>query len=92
MTEKAEREIIIKNRFGVHARPASMIVQLANKFRSDVFICKDSVEINGKSIMGVLTLAANCGAKIKIRAVGPDAEDAVEQISQLFNTKFGEEQ
>lgn len=91
MSQFSEKEITIKNKLGIHARPAAMLVRLANKFKSDIFITKDSVDVSGKSIMGVMTLAANRGSKVKIRAEGEDAEQAVAEIVELFKSKFGEE-
>lgn len=80
----ASREITIQNRTGLHARPAAVFVQLANKYESEITIMKDSQEVNGKSIMGILMLAAEKGAKIKIIADGNDAEKAVEELSLVL--------
>jgi len=91
MSDFLEKDILIINKLGIHARPAAMLVQLASKFRSDIYIFKDSVEVNCKSIMGIMTLAANCGSRIKIKAEGKDAVQAVEEIEELFKNKFGEE-
>jgi len=90
MTQSFERDVVIKNKLGIHARPAAMLVQLSNKFRSEIFITKDSMSVSGKSIMGVMTLAASRGTKLKIKAVGEDAEEAVNKIISLFEQKFGE--
>jgi phosphocarrier protein HPr len=78
------REIVVKNRTGLHARPAALFVQIANKFDSDITIIKDDQEVNGKSIMGILMLAAEKGAKITIVASGDDAEKAVEELSGIL--------
>lgn len=86
-----EREVIIKNRAGLHTRPAASIVKLAAKYRSDFFILKDGVEINGKSIIGVMTLAAECGAKLVLQFDGPDEHDALASMIDLFNRGFDEE-
>ncbi len=91
MSDFVEKDILIINKLGIHARPAAMLVQLASKFRSDIYVLKDSVEVNCKSIMGIMTLAANCGSKIKVKAEGKDASQAVEAIADLFKSKFGEE-
>ncbi|MCB1196660.1 HPr family phosphocarrier protein [bacterium] len=91
MTDKAECRVVIKNKNGIHARPAAMFVQQANKFESDIFIVKDSVEVNGKSIIGIMTLAASYGTKLKLRASGPDAKEAITSLTKLFNEKFGEQ-
>lgn len=85
-----ERTVTIVNKNGVHARPAAEIVKTAGRFASDVTIVRDDLEVNGKSIMGVMMLAAECGAPITIRADGPDAQDAAEAIVKLVQSKFGE--
>ena len=85
-----EREATIVNLEGLHARPAARIVRLASTFDSDIEICKDGVEVNGKSIMGVMMLAAECGSSITIRAKGPDAQKAAEALVDLVATGFGE--
>jgi len=86
-----EREFDILNRLGLHARAAAQLVRLANGFASEIHVVKDGMEINGKSIMGVLMLAAPKDAKILIRATGLDAEEAVAAIGELIARKFGEE-
>ena len=86
-----EREATIVNRDGLHARPAAKIVRLASGFSSDVELAKDGVGVNGKSIMGVMMLAAECGSSITIRADGPDAAKAVDALAQLVASGFGEE-
>ena len=86
-----EREFDILNRLGLHARAAAQLVRLANGFASDIHVGKEGMEVNGKSIMGVLMLAAPKDAKILVRAVGPDAEEAVAAIGELIAGKFGEE-
>lgn len=85
-----ERTVTIVNKNGVHARPAAEIVKTAGRFASDVTIVRDDLEVNGKSIMGVMMLAAECGAPITIRADGPDAQDAADAIVKLVQSKFGE--
>ena len=91
MEVSAEREFDIQNRLGLHARAAAKLVRLANGFASEIRVAKDGMEVNGKSIMGVLMLAAPKGAKILIRAIGPDAGEAVAAIGELIAGKFGEE-
>jgi phosphocarrier protein len=86
-----EREFEILNRLGLHARAAAQLVHLANRFASEIRIVKDGVEVNGKSIMGVLMLAAPRESRIVVRAVGPDAEEALAAIGELIARKFGEE-
>jgi phosphocarrier protein len=86
-----EREFDILNRLGLHARAAAKLVRLANGFASEIRVAKDGMEVNGKSIMGVLMLAAPKDAKVLIRAIGQDAEEAVAAIGELIAGKFGEE-
>jgi phosphocarrier protein HPr len=85
-----ERTVTIVNKNGLHARPAAEIVKLAAKYQSEITIVRDDLEVNGKSIMGVMMLAAECGASIVVRANGPDAEQAVGAIEQLIANRFGE--
>jgi len=86
-----ERTVVIKNTLGLHARPAALFVQLANKFQSEIFVEKKEQKVNGKSIMGIMTLAAGKGQKITITADGNDAEKAVNALEKLLKDKFGEE-
>lgn len=86
----AERTVTVANRNGVHARPAAEIVKTAGKFASDITIVRDDLEVNGKSIMGVMMLAAECGASILIRATGPDDVAAVDALVELVDSRFGE--
>jgi phosphocarrier protein len=85
-----EREVQIINKNGLHARPAAEIVKLASKFRCEITMVRDDLEVNGKSIMGVMMLAAECGATLLVRAEGVDAELAVDAIAALVERKFGE--
>lgn len=85
-----EREVTIKNRAGLHTRPAATLVKLAAKFKSEFYISKDSFEINGKSIIGVMTLAAEQGATMLLRFSGEDEEEAVKAIVDLFERGFDE--
>jgi phosphocarrier protein HPr len=85
-----EREVTIRNRAGLHTRPAAAIVKLAAKFQSEFFIEKDGFQINGKSIIGVMTLAAEQGSKLLVRFDGPDEEDAYRMMAELFDSGFGE--
>jgi phosphocarrier protein len=89
-TTTVERSVTIQNRHGLHARPAAEVVKAASRFQSDITLVRDDMEVNGKSIMGVMMLAAECGATVVLRASGPDAEQAVAAIEQLVNNKFGE--
>ena len=81
---QVEKEIVIKNKTGLHARPAALFVQIANKFNSDITIIKEDQEVNGKSIMGILMLAAERGAKLTIIAEGEDAEAAVAELTDIL--------
>ena len=85
-----ERTVQILNKNGLHARPAAEIVKLAAKYRSEITISRDGTEVNGKSIMGVMMLAAECGSSLTLRADGADADAAVEAIATLIENKFGE--
>jgi phosphocarrier protein HPr len=85
-----ERSVQIVNRNGLHARPAAEVVKTAAKFKSEITILRDDLEVNGKSIMGVMMLAAEFGATLTIRAHGPDAQQAVDAIADLISHKFGE--
>lgn len=84
-------EVTIRNKYGLHARPAAEFVKVANRFASEVWVRKDDLEVSGKSIMGVMMLAAECGATISIRAAGDDSDRAVDALSELISTGFGEE-
>ena len=86
-----ERRLAIQNRNGLHARPAAEFVKLANRFQADVAVRRDDLEVNGKSIMGMMMLGAEFGAEITIRASGSDAEDAVKELSGLIERRFGED-
>jgi phosphocarrier protein len=85
-----EREATIVNPLGLHARPAAQMVRLASTFAAEIAVLKDEVEVNGKSIMGVMMLAAECGSSITIRASGDDAEQAVQALMDLVASGFGE--
>jgi phosphocarrier protein len=85
-----ERTVQIANRNGLHARPAAEIVKLAAKFQSEITIVKDDLDVNGKSIMGVMMLAAEHGSSITLRAEGPDADQALDALTTLVTSKFGE--
>lgn len=86
-----EREFTIHNKLGMHARPAALFVHEAARFRSTITVAKDGLEINGKSVMGLMLLAAECGARVRVRADGPDEKEAVEALGRLFERKFDEE-
>ena len=86
----SERSVQIVNKHGLHARPAAEMVKAASKYKSDITISREDLEVNGKSIMGVMMLAAEYGATITLRANGPDAEDAIDALSVLVASRFGE--
>ena len=85
------KDVVIKNRAGIHARPAAMIVKTANEFDSQVYLEKDSTRINSKSIMGIITLGASFNTKLRVVAEGDDEDAAVEAIVHLFESRFEEE-
>ena len=85
-----EKKFVIKSKLGLHARPAALFVRTANKFKSEITVQKGKQKINGKSIMGVMMLAAGPGSHITIRIVGPDAESAMGEFEKLFESNFGE--
>ena len=85
-----ERSVQILNKNGLHARPAAEMVKAAAKFKCDITISREDIEVNGKSIMGVMMLAAECGSTIMLRASGPDAQEAVSALATLVATRFGE--
>jgi phosphocarrier protein len=86
----AERSVQIVNKHGLHARPAAEMVKAASRYQSDITIARDDLEVNGKSIMGVMMLAAEYGASITLRANGPDADEAIEALAVLVSSRFGE--
>jgi phosphocarrier protein HPr len=85
-----EREVKIVNKLGIHARPAAEIVKTAGKFKSSITIVRDDLEVNAKSIMGVMMLAAEFGSMIVLRAIGDDADAALEALATCIANKFGE--
>jgi phosphocarrier protein len=89
--QKIEKEITIINRLGLHARPAAHFVRIATRYRSEIWVEKEGEKINGKSIMGLMMLAAGQGSKLMIRCEGPDADRAMEEIEDLINRRFDED-
>ena len=85
-----ERTLTVQNKMGIHARPAAMIVRITNRFKSEVYFEKDEEQVNGKSIMGLMMLAAGRGSKIKVTAQGADAGDLLKDLEELFERKFDE--
>jgi phosphocarrier protein len=85
------RELVVSNKLGVHARPAAMFVKIASKYDCDIFVEKDGERVNGKSIMGLMMLAAGPGSKLKVIAIGDDALAAVNELEALLKRKFDED-
>ena len=85
------REFMIINKLGIHARPAALFVKTANRFECDIFVEKDGEKVNGKSIMGLMMLAAGPGSKLKIHAQGHDASAALAELEALIKRKFDED-
>ncbi len=85
------KELTVLNKSGIHARPAAMFVKIANRFGSDIFVEKDGEKINGKSIMGLMMLAAGPGSKVTLHVKGADAAAAIAEIEALIQRKFDEE-
>jgi len=87
----AEIQLLIRNQLGLHARACALFVKTASRFKSEVMVSRDDLEVNGKSIMGVMMLAAEEGATILVKAKGPDEGDALTAIQELVDGKFGGE-
>jgi len=90
-SQKIEKEVTIINRLGLHARPAAMFVRIASRYRSEVWVAKEGEQINGKSIMGLMMLAAGQGSKLTIKCEGPDADKVMEELEELIQKKFSED-
>ena len=88
---KIKKELVVVNKLGIHARPAAMFVKTANQFDCELFVEKDGETVNGKSIMGLMMLAAGPGSKIRVHAEGNDAAQAVHEIEALLKRKFDED-
>ena len=86
-----QRTIKVTNKLGLHARPSALVAKAATKYRSDFFIEKDGIQVDGKSIMGVMMLAAECGSTLHLIADGGDEEYLLEEIEALFNSGFNED-
>ncbi|HLW35188.1 MAG TPA: HPr family phosphocarrier protein [Chthoniobacterales bacterium] len=89
--QKLEKDVPVINRLGLHARPAAMFVRIASRYRSEIWVSKESEEVNGKSIMGLMMLAAGQGSKLHIRCEGPDAGKALAELEELINARFNED-
>jgi phosphocarrier protein len=85
------REFKVENKYGIHARPAALLVKVAGKFACEILIGKKGSEVSAKSIMGLLTIEGHQGAKLQVQAIGEDAEEAIAGIAELFENKFFEE-
>ena len=83
-----EREATVKNKLGIHARPSALLVQASSKFASDITLIRDGLEINGKSIMGVMMLAAEVGARIQVRVVGEDEAEAAKKVVEMIESSY----
>jgi phosphocarrier protein HPr len=81
---EVKADVVLKNKYGLHARPCTLIAQTAKKFQAQVFLGKDGTEVDAKSIFGMLTLAAECGSTLSVRARGADAQDAVAKLSEVI--------
>jgi phosphocarrier protein HPr len=90
-TNSVKKDFKIQNKLGLHARPVAMFVKCANRFVSDIVVEKNNETVNGKSIMGMMMLAAGKDSVITITATGPDAQEAIAEFERLLNSKFGEE-
>ena len=89
-TTPLTRGLVVQNKMGIHARPAAMIVRITNRFRAEVLVEKDEEQVNGKSIMGLMMLAAGKGAKVRFIATGADAANLLAELESLFARKFDE--
>lgn len=87
---KVTKELTIQNRLGLHARPSAMLVKVCSRYRCEVWVEKDGEQVNGKSIMGLMMLAAGLGSKLKFTCDGPDAERALQEIEAVIARKFDE--
>jgi phosphocarrier protein len=85
-----QKTIQVENKLGLHARPSAMLVKLATRYRSEFHIEKEGMKVNGKSIMGVMMLAAECGSELNMLIDGPDEAYLLKEIEDLFNARFGE--
>lgn len=90
-SQKLEKEITVVNRLGLHARPAAMFVRIASRYRAEVWVEKEGEEVNGKSIMGLMMLAAGQGSKLHVRCEGHDADKAMQELEELIKARFNED-
>jgi phosphocarrier protein HPr len=92
MMPQLNTEVVILNKLGLHARPAALLVQATSVFKSEIYLKKNEMEVNAKSILGVMMLAAECGTTLAVSVAGEDAEQAAKTVVELFENKFGEDQ
>src|SRR6202163_4224190 len=90
-SQKIEKDVPVINRLGLHARPAAMFVRIASRYRAEIWVSKEGEEVNGKSIMGLMMLAAGQGSTLHIRCEGPDADKAVAALEELIKSRFNED-
>jgi phosphocarrier protein HPr len=90
--ENSERSCVIRNRLGLHLRAANKLVRVASRFESDIWLAKEDLEVDAKSIMGLTLLAASCGSQVTVRARGMDAKEAVDAVGALIESRFEEEE
>ena len=88
---KCSKDLVILNALGMHARPSARFVKVSNRYRADIWVEKDGEQVNGKSIMGLMMLAAGQGSKLHVTAEGPDAEKALDDLEHLVQARFDEE-
>ncbi|MEK9864073.1 MAG: HPr family phosphocarrier protein [Verrucomicrobiota bacterium] len=90
MSTSIKTELLVENKMGIHARPAAMFVKIASRYEAEIFVEKDGERVNGKSIMGLMMLAAGPGSRLVLEAIGVDASQAVEELTQLLAKRFDE--
>ena len=90
MSTSIKTELLVENKMGIHARPAAMFVKIASRYEAEIFVEKDGERVNGKSIMGLMMLAAGPGSRLILEAIGVDASQAVEELTQLLANRFDE--
>ncbi len=90
MSENITLNVVVRNKYGLHARPASLFVQVCNRYNSDIIVHHNSMQISGKNILDIMTLGAESGTELKIELVGGDAAEAAREINELFESNFGE--
>ena len=88
---KVSKDLVINNKLGMHARPSARFVKISNRYKAEIWVEKDGEQVNGKSIMGLMMLAAGQGSKLMVTAEGPDADKAIEDLEHLVQTRFDEE-